>query len=371
MESNMSLQESFKKFQTREVAIWALSIGASICSLFIANSLYKYRAKRRLASDNDRNRTLNNDRRNIHASIQSSRSHLVSPTLWIQFEDAAALRRCNEVYNKRLTNGDKLILYALYKQIVDGNAPLKMMQSKRINNWNYMTEKAKYDAWNRMRDIPINTAIEQYVTAVTYFCSTASLQSQPVKSEMYNREDFEDEDDDTITSHSDMDEVMETMFAPAAVSRPGIENGGNSVDDSEQDLQSINSLDVRLLHAAGHNDIVSVQRLLIRVDTDDHTTIDVNYADETGQTALHLAADKGNMDIVQLLIEMGANVNACDQDGISVLQAAVIAGHVQTCQLLLQSGANPNQPDHDGDTPRSCCMDDLENIDMIALFDTY
>ena len=375
------LHDRLKKYQTREVAIWALSIGASICSLILAGTVYHYHKKRRSSiAPDDEDRTRNNvsgkgvDDRKLFLTIRSARSQLVSAQVWRQFEEAAYLIR-NEgeskqnVAIKHLTNGDKLLLYALYKQIVDGNAPPKMIHSR--TNWNIMAEKAKYDAWIRMRDIPIDAAIDHYVTAVAHFCSAVPLQP---KSNCGDKDDDFDEDD-TITSYSESsDVVMEAVFAPATVSRPGIENGGIDYDENDKtDVRNGGaengnniSLEVQLLHAVGRNSLESVQNILNQA-----MVVNVNYSDETGQTALHLAADKGNTEVVQLLLKSGGNVNAADHDGISVLQAAVIAGHVATCQLLLAQKADPDQPDHDGDTPRSCCEDDLENIEMIQLFAKY
>ena len=375
------LHDRLKKYQTREVAIWALSIGASICSLILAGTVYHYHRRRRSSiAPDDEDRTRNNvsgrgvDDRKLFLTIRSARSQLVSAQVWRQFEEAAYLIR-NEgeskqnVAIKHLTNGDKLLLYALYKQIVDGNAPPKMIHSR--TNWNIMAEKAKYDAWIRMRDIPIDAAIDHYVTAVAHFCSAVPLQP---KSNCGDKDDDFDEDD-TITSYSESsDVVMEAVFAPATVSRPGIENGGIDYDENDKtDVRNGGaengnniSLEVQLLHAVGRNSLESVQNILNQA-----MVVNVNYSDETGQTALHLAADKGNTEVVQLLLKSGGNVNAADHDGISVLQAAVIAGHVATCQLLLAQNADPDQPDHDGDTPRSCCEDDLENIEMIQLFAKY
>ena len=377
------LHDRLKKYQTREVAIWALSIGASICSLILAGTVYHYHRRRRSSiapDDEDRTTGRSNvsgkgvDDRKLFLTIRSARSQLVSAQVWRQFEEAAYLIRNDgeskqNVAIKHLTNGDKLLLYALYKQIVDGNAPPKMIHSR--TNWNIMAEKAKYDAWIRMRDIPIDAAIDHYVTAVAHFCSAVPLQP---KSNCGDKDDDFDEDD-TITSYSESsDVVMEAVFAPATVSRPGIENGGIDYDENDRtDVRNGGaengnniSLEVQLLHAVGRNSLESVQNILNQA-----MVVNVNYSDETGQTALHLAADKGNTEVVQLLLKSGGNVNAADHDGISVLQAAVIAGHVATCQLLLAQKADPDQPDHDGDTPRSCCEDDLENIEMIQLFAKY
>lgn len=413
------IRDRFKRFQTREVAVWALSIGTSICTLLLARTIYNFHQRRRhgtitTSDKKDRNHNNNNedgvkgDRtstskddvqnedRKLFLTVRSARSQLVPAPLWRQFEEAAyrirnddgttttTASRPKQFVTKHLTNGDKLLLYALYKQIVDGNAPPKMIHSR--TNWNIMAEKAKYDAWTRMRDIPIHAAIDHYVTAVAHFCAPIPT-TQPPSVSGKDTDDVVDEDEDeedTITSYSETGDIVETIFAPAAVSRPGIEHGGwdynddiiNGTDVLENgdgtNYSSNISLEVQLLHAVGRNSFESVQRIL-KEHNDDTTfhAVNVNYSDETGQTALHLAADKGNDEMVQLLIQAGGNVNATDHDGISVLQAAVIAGHVSTCQLLLSHRANPDQPDHDGDTPRSCCDDDLDNIDMVELFSKY
>ena len=95
----------------------------------------------------------------------------------------------------------------------------------------------------------------------------------------------------------------------------------------------------------------------------------VNIPDESGQTALHFAADRGHINCVSTLIQFGANVNASDIDGISVLQSAVIGGQVDIARLLLQSGANPDQTDNDGDTPRNSI--ETDDDEMIQLFKQY
>jgi acyl-CoA-binding protein len=96
-----------------------------------------------------------------------------------------------------------------------------------------------------------------------------------------------------------------------------------------------------------------------------HVLVTVNALDDAGQTALHLAADRGHPDCVRILLDHGADIFATDQDGISVFQAAVIAGHFETCRLLLERGADPDQPDVDGDTPRTCAQDDPELRELL------
>lgn len=52
-------------------------------------------------------------------------------------------------------------------------------------------------------------------------------------------------------------------------------------------------------------------------------------------TALHLATDKSNYDIMELLLDKGAKVNALDNLGQTALHRAAQQGNVQACQLLM------------------------------------
>ena len=117
-----------------------------------------------------------------------------------------------------------------------------------------------------------------------------------------------------------------------------------------------------LLLAAAEDDQETVRNLL------EIPTTNIDYQDEFGQTALHVAVDMGFELMVKLLLEFNANVNAADNDGISVLQAAVISGQHGICQELLDRGADPDKPDNDGDSPRRCAMDDGNEI-LRRLFD--
>ena len=55
-----------------------------------------------------------------------------------------------------------------------------------------------------------------------------------------------------------------------------------------------------------------------------------------------MAAGKGNLNHVQMLLQRGANVNALPSEecGVTALQAASIGGHLEIAILLLTAGAN-------------------------------
>ena len=73
--------------------------------------------------------------------------------------------------------------------------------------------------------------------------------------------------------------------------------------------------------------------------------INVNAADNDGETALMEAADSRNADAVRVLIANGADVNAADEDGETALMIAADEGNLEAVKLLIEAGANVNARD--------------------------
>ena len=65
---------------------------------------------------------------------------------------------------------------------------------------------------------------------------------------------------------------------------------------------------------------------------------DINIQDETGQTALIAASDQGYFGIVELLLKRGADSNIKDKDGDSALDIARFKGHDEIVKLLVAHG---------------------------------
>lgn len=65
---------------------------------------------------------------------------------------------------------------------------------------------------------------------------------------------------------------------------------------------------------------------------------------ESGITVLHMAAMKGDLDMLNYFIEHGADVNATDSAGIPVLQTAIMGGP-ETIKLLIERGADVTKND--------------------------
>ena len=67
----------------------------------------------------------------------------------------------------------------------------------------------------------------------------------------------------------------------------------------------------------------------------------INERGPTGRTALHYA--NGHLDLLQLLIDKGADVNARDEEGASPLDDATWYGALDTVAILLAHGARLNE----------------------------
>ncbi len=75
-------------------------------------------------------------------------------------------------------------------------------------------------------------------------------------------------------------------------------------------------------------------------------------------TPLHIAAEVGNLEIVNLLLINGSNVvNEKNKDGCIPIHTAAQYGHTELVKCLIEHGSNLNeQADNMGDTPLHCSM---------------
>ena len=97
---------------------------------------------------------------------------------------------------------------------------------------------------------------------------------------------------------------------------------------------------------------------------------EINKGDKSGNTPLCHAADYKCKDVVQLLLNRGADPNKADLMGQTPLCLAAQSTHKEVVKLLLNAGADPNKTDCYGRTPLHCAVNapgHARNIDKIGV----
>ena len=104
----------------------------------------------------------------------------------------------------------------------------------------------------------------------------------------------------------------------------------------------------KLVNAARTADLALLKRLL------KSKSVDVDYVDAKGVTALLMACNTGQASAVRVLLKAGATVDARGAHGITALHAACTMNHVECAELLIGAGATVDVTDpHTGITPLS------------------
>jgi len=88
----------------------------------------------------------------------------------------------------------------------------------------------------------------------------------------------------------------------------------------------------------------------------------VNNKDKYGFTVLHGLAEEENLEIMQYLIDYGANVNVKNDEGITPLH---LAGWADIVKLLIKNGANLESVSKNGETPLVNLASEQEREDVI------
>ena len=95
-----------------------------------------------------------------------------------------------------------------------------------------------------------------------------------------------------------------------------------------------------LLHIAARRGLVHVVRLLLRKG------VDPNFKDILGYTPMHVAAERGRYDVVKAMLDAGVPPNVRGAGGITPLHVAAMQGHYDMVRLLVERGANVNVVDN-------------------------
>ena len=105
------------------------------------------------------------------------------------------------------------------------------------------------------------------------------------------------------------------------------------------------SRDLRLIHAVQDGDLAGVTRLLSTPG------IDVNAPQGDGATALHWAAHRNNLDVLDQLVAAGARGDVANDYGVTPIMLASTNGSAGAITRLVKAGAKVNRPLPTGETP--------------------
>ncbi|MBI2825885.1 MAG: ankyrin repeat domain-containing protein [Planctomycetia bacterium] len=145
----------------------------------------------------------------------------------------------------------------------------------------------------------------------------------------------------TLRIERDRIELGDVRVAPQTLSGPPVRARPVPVQAVAVNRSTLADLSP-LQQAAMAGDTARVRELL-----DDGMWVDAHGKELRG-TPLQYAATKGHGEIVQLLLERGAEVGARDQNERTSLIWAALYGHADVIRRLLDAGANVNAKDYSG-----------------------
>lgn len=105
----------------------------------------------------------------------------------------------------------------------------------------------------------------------------------------------------------------------------------------------------------------NIEQVIQRLNSKDDN--DVNALDQNGLALLHWACDRGLEEMVNVLLNRGANINVQDCDGQTPLHYAASCEHLYLVRLLLCRGADVNLMDSDG----TSAINSTDNADIVAM----
>ena len=98
--------------------------------------------------------------------------------------------------------------------------------------------------------------------------------------------------------------------------------------------------------------------------------VDINSVSSSGNTPLHMSAERDRRRVTGLLVAYGAKVNVRDVSGLTPLHLAARQGHVKMVKFLLKQGANPLIEDRAGQTPVDLARNEF-NDDLADLLESF
>ncbi|UCC72537.1 MAG: ankyrin repeat domain-containing protein [Gemmatimonadota bacterium] len=100
-----------------------------------------------------------------------------------------------------------------------------------------------------------------------------------------------------------------------------------------------------VMHRVCHYDRPDMVELLLEAGAD------IAVQNQWGRTPLHVTARRGSREVAKLLLARGADPDAATREGWTTLHVAYRAGQPELVELLLAAGADPQKRDSAGELP--------------------
>ncbi|XP_070353696.1 acyl-CoA-binding domain-containing protein 6 isoform X1 [Equus asinus] len=228
-----------------------------------------------------------------------------------------------------------LYLYARYKQVKVGNC-----NTPKPGFFDF-EGKQKWEAWKALGDSSPSRAMQEYIAAVKKLDPGWNPQSPEKKGKAAN-----------------------TGF-------------GGPVVSSLYHEEIIREEDKNIFDYCRENNIDHITKVI------KSKNVDVNMKDEEGRALLHWACDRGHKELVTVLLQHRADINcqvmmlnilSCalwpsvyllwrnDNEGQTALHYAAACEFLDIVELLLQSGADPTLRDQDG-----CLPEEVTGCKVVSL----
>lgn len=114
-----------------------------------------------------------------------------------------------------------------------------------------------------------------------------------------------------------------------------------------------------LIKAVAENNVDTVKKALSRDCTK------INVQDKDNNTALIIASNVYNINIVKELLSWGADPNIQNKDGTTALMIAIKRNRLDVVQLLLGCGADPNIQNKDGYTALMISIGNKQTMQLL------
>ncbi|ORZ14466.1 ankyrin repeat-containing domain protein [Absidia repens] len=235
--------------------------------------------------------------------ITSLNSNAEIPQMELWFESAFDYLNTHTV---TVSKDNKLKFYGYFKQATTGDCTIA-----KPNLFEFVA-RAKWDAWNNLKGMESPVAMEAYVELAE------SLDIGWTRQGEYQYEAKDSNKDTEETGH-----VLSSL--------------AHADDDDEDNKHDL----------IGYTKANKLDQVREQVKEQKEP---VNTKDEEGLTALHHACDRGYTDIVQLLLDLGADINATTNDSETPLHYACISEQAAAAQLLIDKGCNLTIKDADDQT---------------------